>query len=278
VTDDLLHHFRAARRHVVKWDHYFPVYEGLLSKYRGTAVTLVEVGVGEGGSLEGWRGYLGPSARIIGIDLDPAAERLRAEGFEIIIGDQSNAQFWADLGGRIGPIDVLIDDGGHSSVDQIVTVACGIAHIRDGGVIVVEDTHTSYMPVHYPASARYGFMQFAAHVVDVMHARSPLLTKRISDAAGLGRAIHRVEFVESLVIFHVDRRLCGPAAGFEAGVPAPAPVCERDGSWRTALIGRFDAQPVWVRVLLRPMRRALGSALRVVARCAGAQRVRQYFR
>jgi hypothetical protein len=279
VTDDLLYHFRAVRREVVKWAHYFPVYERLLCKYRGTAVTLVEVGVGDGGSLEGWRGYLGPSARIIGIDLDPAAARLRADGFEIIIGNQSHPEFWAEYGSRIGPVDVLIDDGGHSSVDQIVTVACGLPHIRDGGVIVIEDTHTSYMQGDYPAAARYGFMQFAAHVVDVLHARNPMVTDRIPDSAGLGRAIHSVEFFESLVIFHVDRRLCGPAVEFDAGVPAAAaPNKEHRLSWRAAVLDGVESRPAWMPELLEPLRRVLGGALRAAARRARARRVRQYFR
>jgi len=278
VTDDLLHHFRAARRHVEKWAHYLPVYERLLSKYRGTAVTLVEVGVGGGGSLEAWRGYLGPAARIIGIDLDPAAQRLEADGFEIIVGNQSHPEFWAQHGGRIGPVDVLIDDGGHSSVDQIVTVACGLPHMRDGGVIVIEDTHTSYMQLHYPSAARYGFMQFAAHVVDVLHARNPMVTEPIADSAGLGQAIHSVEFVESLVIFHIDRRRCGPAALFEAGVPAPAPAHEPNKTWRAAVTEVFESMPVWARTLFRPIRRGLGSAERAAARQVRARRVQRYFR
>ena len=278
MTDDLLHAFRSATRHVVKWNHYIPVYERLLSKYRGTTVTLVEVGVGDGGSLEGWRGYLGPSARIIGIDLDPAAQRLEAHGFEIITGDQSKAEFWAEVGRRIGPIDVLIDDGGHSSVDRIVTVACGIAHVRDGGVIVVEDTHTAYMPNQYPAARRFGFMQFAQHVVDAMHLRNDLVTERVSDRAGLGRAVHCVQFFESLVVFHVDRRLCGPSEGFEAGSregrdSGPAAV-----TLRSSAIGVFDAQPVWIRWLMQPARRGIGSVLRASRRIADANRVRRFFR
>ena len=264
MAGDLQSHFRAARRHVLKWNHYFPVYERLLSKYRGTAVTLVEVGVGEGGSLEGWRGFLGPSARIIGIDCDPAAQRLEADGFEIILGDQSRQEFWADLGRRTGPIDVLIDDGGHSSVEQIVTVGCGLPHVRDGGVIIVEDTHTSYMPVHYPAAARYGFMEFAAHVVDVMHARNPFVTEDLHDSAGLGRAIHSVEFHESLVIFHVDRRLCVAATAFEAGMPATN-TDQRRGN-------------VWTGPLVRPFRRVLGKLRRAALRQFDASRVRRYFR
>jgi hypothetical protein len=278
VTDDLLHHFRAARRHVEKWNHYLPVYERLLSKYRGTTATLVEVGVGEGGSLEAWRGYLGPSARIIGIDVDPAAERLQADGFEIIIGNQSDPEFWAEHGRRIGQVDVLIDDGGHSSVDQIVTVVCGLPHVRDGGVIVIEDTHTSYMQLHYPAAPRYGFMQFAAHVVDVLHARNPMVTEPIADSAALGQAIHSVEFFESLVIFHVDRRRCGPTTLFEAGMSVPAPAHGRTRTWRAAVIDVFESMPAWARTLFEPVRRGVGIAERAAARRVRARRVRRYFR
>lgn len=278
MTDDLLSHFRAARRHVVKWQHYFPIYERLLSKYRGGTVTLVEVGVADGGSLEAWRGYLGAHARIIGVDLDPAVRQLEADGFEIIIGDQSKPEFWAEHGARIGPIDVLIDDGGHSSAGQIVTVACGLPHVRDGGVIVVEDTHSAYMPRQYPGPRRFGFMQFASHVVDVLHVRNPLATTRAADTAGLGRAIHRVEFVESIVIFHVDRRLCGPAEGFEAGAETSATNEYRTRTLRSAAIERLESQPAWLQAVLRPARRVLGMASRAVTRVADAKRVRRYFR
>jgi cephalosporin hydroxylase len=219
VTDSSLQqHFSAARRQVVKWRHYLPIYAELLGKYRGQPITLIEVGVAHGGSLEAWRAYLGPSARIIGVDLDPASKTLERDGFEIHVGDQADPEFWRRVLPAIGPIDVLIDDGGHSSVEQIVTVASGLPHVKDGGVIIVEDTHTAYMPTHYPAPRRFGLMAFAQHVVDAMHARHPLVTHAAPDQAGFGRAIHSVQFFDSLVAFHVDRRLCVAAEWFEAGV------------------------------------------------------------
>ncbi|HEX6162201.1 MAG TPA: class I SAM-dependent methyltransferase, partial [Vicinamibacterales bacterium] len=144
------------RRQVVKWRHYFPIYEQLLDKYRGRPITVVEVGVAHGGSLEAWRSYFGPAARIIGIDLDPATRALERDGFEILIGDQSDPAFWRRVLPAIGPIDVLIDDGGHASVEQIVTAAGALPHIADGGIIIVEDTHSAYMPKHYPAPRRFG--------------------------------------------------------------------------------------------------------------------------
>lgn len=278
MTDDLLLHFRAARRHVVKWTHYFPIYDRLLSPYRGRPLTLVEVGVGDGGSLEGWRGYLGPSARIIGVDLDPAAKRLESDGFEILIGDQSDAEFWARHLPAVGPIDVLIDDGGHTGVQQIVTVACALPHVRDGGVIVVEDTHTAYMPKQYPASGRFGFMQFAQHVVDVLHVRNHMVTEPLADRAGLGRAIHSVQFFESMVVFYVDRRLCGPSEGFEAGSDELPPTDPTAGTFRSTAIDAFESQPGWIQSLLRPARWVIGTALRASRRIADEKRVRRYFR
>ncbi len=269
---ELLIHVRAARRRVVKWAHFLAIYEQLLAPYRGRPITLVEVGVGDGGSLEVWRSYLGPSARIIGIDLDPAARHLEADGFEIIIGDQSDPELWERQLTDVGPIDVLIDDGGHTSVQQIVTVACGLAHVRDGGVIVVEDTHTSYMPDDYPSPAGLGFMQFAQHVVDVLHLRNHFVTATAEDAAGLGRAIHSVGFFESLVVFHVDRRLCGRSELIDAGT-VELPPSIRPRTVRSAISDALESQPRWIQALVRFAR----ELLRGPKRRADANRVRRYF-
>lgn len=270
---DLLTHFRAARRKIVKWAHFLPLYERLLSPYRGRAITLVEVGVGDGGSLEVWRSYLGPPARIIGIDLNPAAKCLESEGFEILIGDQSDPEFWAERVSQVGPIDVLIDDGGHTNVQQIVTVACGLPHVRDGGVIVVEDRHTSYMPREYPASRRFGFMQFAQHVVDVLHVGNQFVSKPAADAAGLSRAIHRVTFHESMAVFYVDRRLCGPSEMIEAGTQE-IPFVPASGTLRSRLRDALDSQPRWVRSVFQSAR----GVLRGPKRIADANLVKRYFR
>lgn len=279
MTDgDLLLHFSAARHRVVKWTHYLSIYERLLSHHRGRSLTLVEVGVGDGGSLEAWRGFLGPSARIIGIDLDPAAKRLESDGFEIIIGDQADPEFWARHLPGVGPIDVLIDDGGHSNVEQIVTVACALPHVRDGGLIVVEDTHTAYLPKQYPAARRFGFMQFTQHVVDVLHARNPFVTEPAEDTAGLGRAIHSVQFFESMAVFHVDRRLCGPSELFEAGSEDLSPSGVAARTLRSTAIDALESLPSWIRSLLQPARRVIGIALRASRRSAGETHVKRYFR
>jgi hypothetical protein len=78
----------------VKISSYFPVYDLIVGKFRDRSeITLVEIGVAEGGSLLMWRQFLGPKARIIGVDFDPAAARMRDKGFEIFVGDQASPEF-----------------------------------------------------------------------------------------------------------------------------------------------------------------------------------------
>jgi len=78
--------FLEADRFSVKGSGYFEVYDELLKDYgSGGSTTLIEFGVYQGGSLQMWRRLLGPSARIIGVDIDPGARRLEADGFEILL-------------------------------------------------------------------------------------------------------------------------------------------------------------------------------------------------
>ena len=63
------------QRRIDKWHHYFEVYERHLARLRSANPTVLEIGVQQGGSMEMWRQYFGGSARIFGIDIDPAAIR-----------------------------------------------------------------------------------------------------------------------------------------------------------------------------------------------------------
>lgn len=182
----------------IKHSTYFAAYDDLLSKYRGRPITFVEVGVLGGGSLFMWREFFGPAARIIGIDINPAARKWEKDGFEIFIGSQSDPAFWQDFATKVGPVDVLLDDGGHTYDQQIITFESMIGNIRDGGLLIVEDTHTSYMSGFGPR--RYSFMRFVARQVDRMNGRFSAF-----DGPDAERRFWSVRIYESIVAFVINR-------------------------------------------------------------------------
>ena len=133
---------------VVKWQHYFDIYDRHLSRFRGKAVHLVEIGVASGGSLQLWRDYLGPGCCITGVDVDPNCTRFASEGIEILIGDQGDPAFWAGFLADSPSIDIVIDDGGHEPHQQAVTLEALLPRIGPGGVFICEDIHWPFHPFH----------------------------------------------------------------------------------------------------------------------------------
>jgi hypothetical protein len=188
----------------LKHSGYFQVYEELLSKYRGRNITFVEVGVLNGGSLFMWRNFFGPDARIIGIDFNPLAKRWENDGFEIHIGSQSDPKFWTNFFDEIGMVDVLLDDGGHTNEQQIVTTHQSIPFIRDGGLLIVEDVHASYFK-DFGNPSKYSFINYAKLFIDGINARFP----GVNVVQNMFRdVIYSAHFYDSIVAFSVDRKKC----------------------------------------------------------------------
>lgn len=158
-------------RLIHKWEHYFDVYHRHFARYRGRPCTIVEIGIFHGGSLQMWRDYFGSQARIIGVDIDPATARFAEPGIEVVIGDQADRAFLRELAQRTGPIDILIDDGGHRMAQQITTLEELYAHVKPDGVLLVEDTHTSYWRSYGGGlRAPHTFMETAKRLVDDLNA------------------------------------------------------------------------------------------------------------
>ena len=196
----------------LKHPNYFQIYDELLLKYVGLPITFLEIGILDGGSLFMWREFLGDNARIIGVDLNPEATKWREHGFEIFIGDQSNPDFWKGLYDEIGDIDILLDDGGHRNDQQIVTVQCSLENIRDGGIIIVEDTQTSFMK--FESFKSYSFVNLLLGKISLLYARSADLKIRETTYS---KCVHSVQFFESICVLHIDRRKCVTNTRIENG-------------------------------------------------------------
>lgn len=128
-------------RGVWKWEHYFDIYDRHLSRFVGTDAHLLEIGVHGGGSLDMWLEYLGARATIHGVDILPTCTAYARDRVHIAIGDQADRRFWERFRGETPQLDVVIDDGGHTPEQQIVSLEELLPHLRPGGVYLCEDVH-----------------------------------------------------------------------------------------------------------------------------------------
>jgi hypothetical protein len=94
-------------------------------------VSMLNIGVENGGSLEVWGKVLPEGSRIVGMDNDPACLEL---GLEVLLGDVTNKSQVTDLL-RGEWFDVVIDSTGTMSVHPWV-------FLRPGGVYIYEGFDT----------------------------------------------------------------------------------------------------------------------------------------
>jgi hypothetical protein len=128
-------------RGIWKWINYFDIYHRHFSKFVGKEVHVLEIGVYSGGSLEMWRDYFGPRSHIYGVDIKEACKCYQNEYTKIYIGDQGDRNFWKLFKEGVPLLDILIDDGGHQTEQQIVTLEEMLPHLRPGGIYLCEDIH-----------------------------------------------------------------------------------------------------------------------------------------
>ena len=186
----------------IKHTTYFSVYDNLFHKFKDTKIVFIEVGIFQGGSLFMWREYFGQQARIIGIDINPGAKKLEKYGFEIFIGSQSDSKFWENLFKTIGKVDIILDDGGHTFEQQIITAESVLQNIKDGGMLVVEDTHTSYMS-DYGGISNTSFISYAKNMIDGINYRY----EHFKNEKTHNKNVFSLQFFESFVVFNVNRKL-----------------------------------------------------------------------
>ena len=192
--------FEKSKYKSTKHSSYFHVYDQLFDRFVGKNITFVEIGVLGGGSLFMWRNYFGPDARIIGVDLNPGAKKWESFGFEIFIGSQDDEKFWDEFKLSVGNVDIILDDGGHTFSQQIITTNSLLDSINEGGLMVVEDTHTSYMLGF--GSKRRSFINYAFSRVHEINKRSYFLNNNDYNSG-----IISVQFFESIVAFNINNKI-----------------------------------------------------------------------
>lgn len=201
--------FQNSKLQSLKLDSYFYTYESIFQEFRHKPITFVEVGIFGGGSLFLWKKYFHPKSRIIGIDLNPNSKKYEKYGFEIFIGDQENPLFWKNFYKKIGKIDILLDDGGHTDAQQIQTLISSIKNVKENGLIAIEDVHTSYL-TEFGNPSKNSFINFSKKIIDVINSRYSGLNKLQKDNNKLKnllkKNIYSVSYFDSIVSLRINKK------------------------------------------------------------------------
>jgi SAM-dependent methyltransferase len=131
-------------RTIDKWTHYFRAYETHFARFRNRPITFLEIGCGAGGSLQLWKGYFGPLAHIVGIDIRESSKEFEESQIAVRIGDQKDSKFLEQVIEEFGTPDIVLDDGSHQMIDIAASFRYLYARVARDGVYVVEDLHTAY--------------------------------------------------------------------------------------------------------------------------------------
>lgn len=133
-----------------KWEHYFAIYDHLLAGRYGKKINYLEIGVQKGGGLETARKLFAPGSRLVGLDVDPKCKGLEAGGIadRMFIGSQSDEATLKALTAYCPEFDVILDDGSHIQEHMITSFIRLFPCLAQGGVYIIEDTHTCYSPEH----------------------------------------------------------------------------------------------------------------------------------
>ncbi len=186
-------------RDVHKWTHYLSIYGRHFEPFRGKPVRMLEIGVFRGGSMDLWRRYFGDQLLIVGIDLDPACADLDSPLTPVRIGSQSDPEFLASVVAEFGPFDIVLDDGSHVGDHQRASFSALFDHVRDGGLYIIEDLHTSYW--RHPFAGGYRLpgtgIEFVKDVIDEIHG----WYHDTPGALGVQSSVTGVHVYDSIVVF-----------------------------------------------------------------------------
>jgi hypothetical protein len=178
--------------------NYLVHYERMFRDLRDHPITLLEIGIMNGASLDMWEQYF-PNATIIGVDIDPSCIRFGRDRVKVEIGSQDDPEFLASIAAY--KPDIIIDDGSHRADHMIFTFERMFPALRPGGCYVVED-----IGAHgHPGAEQFRGTSTINPIDYFVDLQRPLVTswlppeKRSGIADYLSRTVVRSEVTPSLV-------------------------------------------------------------------------------
>lgn len=206
---NLINIFNSTEKPAYKWSTYFDIYERHLKKFVNKKPKILEIGINDGGSTDMWIEYFGDGTEIIAIDIDERCSKHFYHGnVKTIIGDQGCENFWNKLLEEHSGFDLILDDGGHTMIQQITTLKKTFPKLNNGGICLIEDTHTSYWK-DWGGSFRdpSTFIEYSKQLIDqlsIQHFDKNLID---SDMQNIYENLYMICYYNSIVVLEKREKL-----------------------------------------------------------------------
>jgi hypothetical protein len=122
--------------------NYTRQYDTLLNNLRDKPIKYLEIGVYNGGSINGFREVFANSTCILGLDIDTRCKQYEdvEKNIYVEIGDATDSNFIKNITEKYGTFDFILDDGSHINRDVIKSFELLFPLLNDNGLYIVEDT------------------------------------------------------------------------------------------------------------------------------------------
>lgn len=158
-------------RKVIKWSHYLDIYEKLFIPFKDKEIKLLELGVMYGGSLQLFKKYF-EKGHIYGIDIYKECLGYQEPRIQIDIGSSNDKPFLTNFAKLNGNFDIIIDDASHRMSHQINAFETLFPFLNSGGIMIIEDVHTSYWLDYGGGYKRKGtFIEYSKNLIDLLNSQ-----------------------------------------------------------------------------------------------------------
>jgi len=213
-----------------KWDIYLSIYDRAFAPYQEKEISLLEIGIQNGGSLEVYARYFRNHKLIVGCDIDPRCASLSYPDYKnvnVVVGNANTVETKERIEVLSDGFDIIIDDGSHTSDDIVLSFLNYFPKLKAGGLFVIEDLHASYWQSHggglFHPSSSMAFLKDLSDLLNFEHwgvpttaqeflaARHPRYALAIMDRDLSG--LHSVQFFNSVCLITKDPAGQEPSLG-----------------------------------------------------------------
>lgn len=125
------------------YHNYTKIYAEYFGPIKNKPIRFLEIGILGGSSVKLWENYF-PQAELHFIDHSFNTIQYFSKRAEYHLIDQTDRVGLTAFAQAVGNFDVIIDDGGHTMDQQIISFETLFPSVKSGGLYIIEDLHTSY--------------------------------------------------------------------------------------------------------------------------------------